>query len=255
MTSFKKNLNNPQDGSVFGPEREVRLELTQAELVTILHGLAAESRSSGRWAEAESLALRALQSIDEPIPALTTICSVIFAQAENNRPAIAASVCSSISEPVGTPIDLECKNLLRHVRTLIEMDRLNQAESILHATLSDRNRIDPLSGRAEMVTILAAIHLREGQIGGGLDLFAHHLPGDLVTASAEIGPTPAAMQAELLCAAGERHAACDIAARLKLLWPRDPIVSRLLGKVLEPEIPNLKAQNSANPISASVLSI
>ena len=137
------------------------------------------------------------------------------------------------AEPDSGVSELECKLLLRHVRTLIELEQFDRAEAILNSTLTDRNRIDPLSGRAEMVTVLAAILLQQSKIGPALDLFAQYLPGDLVSTSREIGPAAAAMQAELLCAAGEQQAACDTAARLKLLWPRDPIVSRLIGQVLQ----------------------
>ncbi len=201
-------------------EKDTRSPFEACEVELLARGLIAECSISGRWTEAAALIEKIAGG--SPGPSVIELRELISARTANGG-----------HDPRQSGLDSAA--VLRRVRSLVEIGRIEEAGRMLDEALNDRNRIDPLSTRAEMVTLLAAISLRQELIGRGLDLFAQHLPADLVLISRDIGPAPAAMQAELLCAAGERHAACEIAARLKLLWPRDPIVSRLLGRVLEPE--------------------
>lgn len=214
-----------------------------AEIELIVRSLAAECGDSGRWNDALSAVAKCLErsSIDRDEAA--GILSVLTAQAAGR-----GELAAEKSLPA-----VDSRRLLRQARTLIDLEHIDQAKSILLKALEDKNRIDPLAARAEMMALVAAICLRKGEIGLGLDLFAQHLPGDLVALSRDAGPAAAVMQAELLCSAGERYSACEIAARLKLLWPHDPLVSRLLGKVLDPEpprlpaIPNITTEASVQP--------
>ena len=201
---------------------------TAAEIELLADSLARECSVSKRWAEAES-ALAKLVKLG-PAPSSEAVRELQTAISKN------AAVTTTGASESPSP-ELDGKRMLTRIRELIRCDEVERARGMIESMIGDRNRIDPLAVRAEMAALLAGIYLRQGRIGAGLDLFAQHLPGDLVALSRDTGPAAAAMQAELLCAAGERQSASDIAARLKLLWPHDSIVSHLIGKVLDrPEL-------------------
>lgn len=207
---------------------------TAAEIELLADSLVRECSVTKRWTEAES-ALAKLVKLGL-VPSSEKVRELQTAISKN------AAFTTSDDAGESSPPELDGKRMLTRIRELIRCDEVERARGMIESIIGDRNRIDPLAVRAEMAAILAGIYLRQGRIGAGLDLFAQHLPGDLVALSRDTGPAAAAMQAELLCAAGERQSASDIAARLKLLWPHDSIVSHLIGKVLarpEPETPSL----------------